>query len=108
MQNNPKLETLEIAFASKNGDIIGTENFGGIRSSVQVPLREIAKAALRHDAQSVIVSHNHPSGDPKPSRADLVATRQIVAALRLIGVTVHDHHIVAGDQRFSFRDAGLI
>lgn len=108
MHHIEQRETLQIAFKSENGVVIRTEAFTGSPNSVQVPVREIAKAALLHDAHSVIVSHNHPSGDPKPSRADHIVTRQLFAALSLIGVTIEDHLITAGDEQFSFRAAGLI
>ena len=52
--------------------------------------------------------HNHPSGDPTPSRADIDMTRQVVEALRVLGIGVPDHFIVAGDQVASLRAQGLM
>jgi DNA repair protein RadC len=108
MHHSQQQEFLRIAFKSENGSVIRTETFGGTRHSVRLPLRDIAKAALLHDAHSVFVSHNHPSGDPNPSRADHIVTRQLFSALNLIGVTIEDHLITAGDKQFSFRKAGLL
>jgi DNA repair protein RadC len=101
-------EQLDVIFRCEAGHDLATSEFCGSKFNAKVPLRDIARTALTLDARSVVIRHNHPSGDVRPSRADLLATRQIVAALNLIGVSVHDHHIVAGEQCFSFREAGLI
>ena len=53
-------------------------------------------------------SHNHPSGDPTPSQADIDMTRQIVAATGTMGITVHDHIIIGKSRELSFRGAGLL
>jgi DNA repair protein RadC len=101
-------EQLNVIFRTASGEDIAKSDFEGELDTVKVPLRDIARKALSLDARSVLIRHNHPSGDVTPSRMDVMVTREIVAALRLIGVAVDDHHIVAGNQQFSFRDAGLI
>jgi DNA repair protein RadC len=70
--------------------------------------REILKDALRLNATGVILAHNHPAGSLVPSEADRQLTRQIQDAARPMGVTVHDHLIVASEGSFSFRQAGLL
>jgi DNA repair protein RadC len=70
--------------------------------------REIAKRALELAASAIIMVHNHPSGDPTPSRADLDMTQQVVAALSAVGITVHDHVIVGKNQHTSFKSQRLI
>lgn len=70
--------------------------------------REVFAGPLKDRAASVIVAHNHPSGDPKPSRADIKTTQQLVAAGILLGVPVGDHIIVAGQEHFSFMRARLL
>jgi DNA repair protein RadC len=52
--------------------------------------------------------HNHPSGDPQPSQSDIKQTRDIARILSPLGVHIDDHLIIAGDQQFSFREAGLL
>ena len=64
--------------------------------------------ALELSATAIVLVHNHPSGDPTPSRADVEMTKQIVAAARPLGVLVHDHIIVGKQGHGSFRGLGLI
>jgi DNA repair protein RadC len=66
------------------------------------------KAALKHNAASVIVAHNHPSGEPEPSAADQTLTQALKSALSLVDVRVLDHIIVAGSKTLSFAERGLM
>ncbi|USQ73510.1 RadC family protein [Roseomonas sp. TAS13] len=70
--------------------------------------REVVRRALELGAAAVILVHNHPSGDPTPSRADLATTEAIRAATTALGILVHDHLIVGRDRTLSFRQEGLI
>jgi DNA repair protein RadC len=70
--------------------------------------REIVKRALELAASAIIMVHNHPSGDPTPSKADLEMTKQVVAALSAVGITVHDHVIVGKNKHTSFKTQRLI
>jgi DNA repair protein RadC len=70
--------------------------------------REIVKRALELGASSIIMVHNHPSGDPTPSRADIEMTRQVVQAMSAVGLTVHDHVIVGKNRHTSFKSQRLI
>lgn len=70
--------------------------------------REVIRRALELSASALILVHNHPSGDPTPSQADIVITRQIVDAARLFGLQVHDHIVVGREGTASFRILGLI
>ena len=70
--------------------------------------REIARRALELSAGAVILVHNHPSGDPKPSGQDIAITREIVKALETVQVRVHDHLIVGRDGVASFKSLGLL
>lgn len=70
--------------------------------------REIVKLAVAARASAVILLHNHPSGDPTPSRADIEMTRAISAALKTIPIPVHDHLIVGRGGHASFRELGLL
>ena len=70
--------------------------------------REVVRRALELSASSMIIVHNHPSGDPTPSRADIEMTKQVVLAARSLSVEVHDHLIVGRDGVASFKQLGLM
>ncbi|MEH6664756.1 MAG: DNA repair protein RadC [Brevundimonas sp.] len=70
--------------------------------------REVVRRALELSASAMILVHNHPSGDPTPSRADIEMTRKVVDAARLFGLQVHDHIVVGREGTASFRAMGLI
>ncbi len=70
--------------------------------------REVIRRALELSASAMILVHNHPSGDPTPSRADIEMTRQIVEAARVFGLQVHDHLVIGREGTASFKALGLI
>ena len=70
--------------------------------------REVVKKALEVGASAMILVHNHPSGNPEPSRADIQITQRIAEAGRLLGITVHDHVIVGREGHVSLKAKGLI
>ncbi len=82
--------------------------FIGTLTATLVHPREIFARAVADYAATIIVSHNHPSGDPAPSKADISTTQQLVAAGQILGVELADHIIVAGGEHFSFRANGLL
>ena len=71
-------------------------------------LRLVVESALKARASSVILAHNHPSGNPAPSRDDELITRRIREALQLVEITLDDHIIIGGQSYFSFTDSGLL
>lgn len=75
---------------------------GSLDSTLAHP-REVFERAVRAKAAAIIVTHNHPSGDPTPSDEDLRLTRRLVEAGRILGIPVFDHVIVAGERSYSFR-----
>ena len=75
---------------------------------IVLPMRAIFAAALRHDAAGMVIAHNHPSGDPRPSRADKAATRRLAETAAALGITLHDHLIFARGECRSFRQLGLL
>ena len=93
---------------NRHGLIKCEELFQGTIDGASVHPREVVKAALRANAAAVILIHNHPSGDPEPSRADQTLTRRLVDALRLIDIRVLDHLVVGGTETVSFAERGLI
>ena len=84
------------------------EMFQGTVDTATIYPREVVKTALQFNAAAVILSHNHPSGCPKPSLADKDITQRLCEALRLIDVKVLDHIVVGGTQTYSFAEHGLL
>jgi DNA repair protein RadC len=70
--------------------------------------REVVKEALSRNAASVLLAHNHPSGTPDPSDADLMITQALVRALALVDVRILDHFVVAGQHVHSFAEHGQL
>lgn len=89
--------------------LIADEPIGlGSVSAVACSPREIMRHALNLSATGLIIAHNHPSGDPTPSNADLAVTREIADAARLLDIILHDHVIIARTGWRSLRDMGLL
>jgi DNA repair protein RadC len=84
------------------------ELFHGTIDSAAVYPREVVRCVLNHNANAVILAHNHPSGCPDPSAADRALTERLAAALKLIDVRTLDHVIVGGVQTSSFAEMGLL
>jgi len=82
--------------------------FIGTVTATLVHPREIFAQAVADMAVSIVVAHNHPSGNPEPSGQDITTTQQLVAAGLIMGITVEDHIVVAGGGHFSFAANGLI
>ena len=89
--------------------LLGCElvSVGSLDSSI-VHMREVYKGALLNNASRVMVSHNHPSGDPRPSAADRQITRQLLLAGVLLGVELVDHLVVTDDRYYSFKKARFL
>lgn len=88
--------------------MVFSEMFRGTIDSASVYPREVAKAALQINAAAVIFAHNHPSGMPEPSQADIRITERLVEALKLLDIRVLDHIVVGGGDSVSFAERGLI
>jgi len=97
-----------IALDAQHRAIAFHEVTRGILNSSLVHPREVFRVAIAFGAASIILSHNHPSGDPTPSPDDRAVTEQLVAAGRLLDIPVHDHVIVADARYTSFAEAGLL
>ena len=92
---------------TKNTLIADEEQAKGTLDHVPVYPREVVKRALELNAASLILVHNHPSGDPTPSQADIEMTAKIASAAETLGITVHDHLIIGKSCELSFRAQGL-
>jgi DNA repair protein RadC len=102
-------EQFRVLFLDVKNQLIADEvlNEGTVDQAPVYP-REVARRALELGAVSVILVHNHPSGDPKPSAADVEITREIQVAAKAIGVSVHDHLVVGRAGAVSFKTLGLL
>ncbi len=102
-------EEFRVLFLDRKNVLIAdeVENRGTVDHTPVYP-REIVKRALELSASSIILVHNHPSGDPTPSRADIAMTREVAAAARSLGIAVHDHLVIGRSGHASFKSLGLL
>ncbi len=104
-----KTELFRILFLDKKNILIADEvQQRGTVDHTPVYPREVVKRALELGASAIIMVHNHPSGDPTPSRADVEMTNQIIKAAKALNIRVHDHIIVGHKHHASFKTLGLI
>lgn len=102
-------EVFSVLWLDAQHHIITIEDlFHGTLTQTSVYPREIVRAALRHNAAAVVLTHNHPSGGTAPSRADEALTAAIKAALALVDVRVLDHIITGGSDALSMAEHGLL
>ncbi len=102
-------EEFRVLFLDKKNRLISDEfQARGTVDHAPVYPREIVKRALSLDASALILVHNHPSGDPTPSRADIDMTRKLAEAARPFGLVIHDHIVVGRDATASFKSLGLL
>lgn len=103
------VESFRALFLDRKNRLIADEELGrGTLDQVAVYPREVLRRALDLDAGALVLAHNHPSGDPTPSRADVALTKKLVAALSAADVAVHDHLVVGRERIASLRDLGLM
>lgn len=102
-------EQFRILFLDKRNTLIADEVQGrGTVDHTPVYPREVVRRALELSATAIILVHNHPSGDPTPSRADIDMTNTIIQTAKPLGITVHDHIIIGKDGHVSFKGLRLI
>jgi len=108
MREQKKENFIELCLDTKN-QIIKEETIsvGSLNANIVHP-REVFKTALAVSAAHIIVTHNHPSGDPSPSREDIEITRKLVETGKIIGINVLDHVIIGDGRHFSMKEAGHI
>lgn len=104
-----KTEQFRILFLDRKNVLIADEvQQRGTIDHTPVYPREVVKRALALNAAALILVHNHPSGDPKPSRDDIEMTREIKTAAEALGITIHDHLVIGRKGHASFRSLGLL
>ena len=108
MAHNP-IEQFRILFLDRKNVLIADEvQQKGTVDHTPVYPREVVKRALELNASALILVHNHPSGDPTPSGADIEMTRRIAETAKPLGIELHDHLVVGKNRHASFRSLGLI
>lgn len=104
-----KTEQFRVLFLDRKNKLIADElQQKGTVDHTPVYPREVVKRALQLEASALIMVHNHPSGDPMPSHADIEMTKLVRDAAKAVGVTLHDHLVIGKGQEISFRSAGLL
>ena len=103
------IERVRVLYLNSRNMLIRDElaSEGSIDQSA-IYVREIVKRALELGASALVIVHNHPSGNPEPSRQDIAITRDIAAATAKLGITLHDHVIIGGSDYRSLRGMGLL
>jgi len=104
-----KKEVFKVIYLNNRSQIIDTSDlFDGTLEDIPIRPREIVESAIRHSATALIFVHNHPSGDPTPSKSDKLLTRDLVFIGHILQIKVLDHIIIGENRFFSFADGGLI
>jgi len=104
-----KKEVFKVIYLNSQNQIIGTTDlFEGTINSSSISPREVIEGAIKYHAVSLIFVHNHPSGNPEPSRSDKELTRDLVYAGSIMRIRVLDHIIIGNNRYFSFAGEGLI
>ncbi len=102
-------EQFRVLFLDKKNQLVADEVMGqGTVDHAPVYPREVVRRALELSASAVILVHNHPSGDPTPSAADIDMTRQVIEAARALRIAIHDHLVVGREGVASFKALGLL
>jgi DNA repair protein RadC len=106
---NSKIEQFRVLFLDRKNKVMADDlQQRGTVDHTPVYPREVVKRALELGASAIIIVHNHPSGDPTPSRADIDMTREVREAAEKLGILLHDHVIVSKGGHTSFKSLGLI
>jgi len=102
-------EHFRVMYLDRKGGLLAVEEIsvGGLSSSIAHP-REVFKNAVKRSAASIILIHNHPSGDPSPSMEDIELTRRMIEAGNIMGIEVLDHIIIGENNQCSLKGRGLI
>ena len=107
-ESRKERESLWVAHLDGHSRCVHLSRHAGDESGADFPIRQILSDAVVHESVAIILAHNHPSGDPRPSDSDWRATRRLVSAAEAIDCTVVDHLVFAGDDCTSFRQLGLL
>jgi DNA repair protein RadC len=107
-ESDPARECLWIAHVDGNFNCLHLAWHEGSKGEAPFPLRSIIVDAAHYGSTGLLLAHNHPSGDHRPSRSDCVATRQLSAAAKVLDCTVLDHFVFGSGEISSLREMGLV
>src|SRR5205085_8968880 len=107
-ESDPARESLWVAHVDKQAQCLHVTSHAGDASGAHFPLKDILTDAAKHGSAGIVIAHNHPSGDSRPSESDRRATRRLVAAAEALDCAVLDHLVFAGAECSSFRRLGLL
>ena len=107
-ESDPARETLWVAHLDEAGNCVHVSRHDGDEAGAALPVRTIVVDAALHSSTALLLSHNHPSGDPRPSYADQLATRKLAAVMGALDCRLLDHIVFGGGKCSSFRQLGLL
>jgi len=107
-ESDPTRESLWVAHVDEQARCLHVTRHDGDETGADFPLRQIIADAAEHGSAGIVLAHNHPSGDARPSDADCRATRRLASAAEALDCAVLDHLVFAGDDCTSFRRIGLL
>ena len=105
---DPRRESLWVAHVDDEAHCLHVSCHEGDETGVQFPLRQIVADAVEHGTSGIILAHNHPSGDARPSDSDFRSTRRLATAAEALDCTVVDHLVFAGRECTSLRSLGYL
>ena len=105
---DPTRESLWVAHVDDNARCVHVERYPGDETGASFPLRAIIADAAQHGSAGIVLAHNRPSGDSRPSDSDCRATRRLASAAEALDCAVLDHLVFAGSECTSFRRMGLL
>ncbi len=106
--SNPRQEHLFVAHLDDQSHCVHLSRHTGDETGADFPLREIVADAATHGSAGIVLAHNHPSGDARPSEADMRVTRRLAAAAEALDCTVLDHLVFGGRDVSSLRQLGYL
>jgi len=108
LDTDPTRESLWVAHVDDHARCLHISRHDGGETATAFPLRDIIADAAAHGSAGIVLAHNHPSGDPRPSDSDCRATRRLASAAEALDCTILDHLVFAGEECTSFRSLGLL
>lgn len=105
---DPSRESLWVAHVDGEARCLHVTRHQGDETGAHFPMKSILSDALRHHSAGIVLAHNHPSGDARPSPSDCRATKQLAAAAEALDCTILDHLVFGGNDCTSLRSMGLL
>lgn len=106
--SDPRTESLWVAHLDEQAHCLHLSRHLGDEAGADMPIRSILSDAVMHGSAGIVLAHNHPSGDPRPSDLDMRATRRLACAAEAIDCAIVDHLVFGGRECTSFRQIGLL